>query len=33
MKTLDFSLVSISQAAIFYGVSVPTMRRWDKEGN
>lgn len=32
MKTLDFSLVSISQAAIFYGVSVPTMRRWDKEG-
>ena len=28
MKILDFWLVSISEAAKFYGVSVPTMRRW-----
>ena len=32
MKILDFRLVSISEAANFYGVSVPTMRRWDKSG-
>jgi len=32
MKVLDFRLVSISEAASFYGVSVPTMRRWDKSG-
>ncbi|WP_372880472.1 recombinase family protein [Psychromonas sp.] len=32
MKTLDFRLVSISEAARFYSVSVPTMRRWDKTG-
>ena len=32
MKTLNFELVSISEAAIFYGVSVVTMRRWDKLG-
>jgi len=32
MKSIDFSLVSISEAARFYGVSVPTMRRWDKSG-
>jgi len=32
MKILDFRLVSIGEAAQFYGVSVPTMRRWDKIG-
>ena len=32
MKTLDFRLVSIDEAASFYGVSVLTMRRWDKSG-
>ena len=32
MKVLDFGLVSIGEAAQFYGVSVPTMRRWDKNG-
>lgn len=32
MKTIDFGLVSISEAARFYGVSVPTMRRWDRLG-
>ena len=32
MKVLDFRLVSIGEAASFYGVSVPTMRRWDKSG-
>ena len=32
MKILDFWLVSISEAAKFYGVSVPTMRLWDKQG-
>ncbi|MFD3304174.1 MerR family DNA-binding transcriptional regulator, partial [Alteromonas macleodii] len=30
MKTLHFDLVSISVAAKFYGVSVQTLRRWDK---
>jgi len=33
MKILDFRLVSIGEAAQFYGVSVPTMRRWDKIGS
>ena len=33
MKILDFQLVSIGEAARFYGVSVPTMRRWDKAGS
>lgn len=28
----DFSLISISEAARYYGVSVVTMRRWDKLG-
>ena len=32
MKILDFGLVSISQAAKHFGVSVPTLRRWDREG-
>ncbi|MEQ3641297.1 MAG: MerR family DNA-binding transcriptional regulator [Alteromonas sp.] len=32
MKILDFGLVSISQAAKHFGVSVPTLRRWNKEG-
>ena len=32
MKIFDFRLVSIGEAASFYGVSVPTMRRWDKSG-
>lgn len=32
MKTLDFRLASIGEAARYYGVSVPTMRRWDKNG-
>lgn len=32
MKIIDLSLVSISEAARYYGVSVPTMRRWDKSG-
>lgn len=32
MKVLDFGLVSIGEAARFYGVSVPTMRRWDNSG-
>lgn len=32
MNILDFSLVSISQAAKFYGVSVPTLRRWGRQG-
>ena len=32
MKTLNFKLVSISEAAHFYGVSVQTMRRWDSLG-
>ncbi len=31
MTILDFQLVSISDAAKFYGVSVPTLRRWDKQ--
>ena len=30
MKSLHFDLVSISVAAKFYGVSVQTLRRWDK---
>jgi len=30
MKIIDFRLVSIGEAARYYGVSVPTMRRWDK---
>ena len=32
MKILDFRLVSIGEAALFDGVSVPTMKRWDKGG-
>lgn len=32
MKIIDFGLVSISEAARFYGVCVPTMRRWDRQG-
>ena len=32
MKILDYRQVSIGEAARFYGVSVPTMRRWDKAG-
>ena len=32
MKILDFRLVSIGEAALFCGISVPTMRRWDKGG-
>jgi len=32
MKVRDFGLASIGEAAQFYGVSVPTMRRWDKNG-
>ena len=32
MKVLDFRLLSIGEAASFYGVSVPTMRRRDKSG-
>ena len=32
MKVFDFRLVSIGEAAQFYGVSVSTMRRWDKNG-
>ncbi len=32
MKILDFRLMSIGEAARFYGVSLPTMRRWDKGG-
>ena len=32
MKTLNFELVSISEAAQYFGVSVVTMRRWDKLG-
>ena len=31
MKNYNFELVSISEAAIFYGVSVVTMRRWDRQ--
>ncbi|KGJ99264.1 MerR family DNA-binding transcriptional regulator [Thalassotalea sp. ND16A] len=30
MKTLVFDLVSIGEAAKHYGVSVETMRRWDR---
>ena len=32
MKIFDFKLVRIGEAASFYGVSVQTMRRWDKTG-
>jgi putative resolvase len=32
MIILKYDLVSIGEAARFYGVSVPTMRRWDREG-
>lgn len=32
MKILRFEQVSISCAARFYGVSVVTMRRWDRQG-
>ena len=32
MNILDFTLVSIGEAAKYYGVSVVTMRRWDKQG-
>ena len=32
MNILDFRLVAIGDAAHFYGVSVQTMRRWDKNG-
>ncbi len=32
MNVLNFRLASIGEAASFYGVSVPTMRRWDKSG-
>jgi DNA-binding transcriptional MerR regulator len=32
MIILKFDLVSIGEAAGIYGVSVPTMRRWDREG-
>jgi putative resolvase len=32
MKKYNFELVSIGEAARFYGVSVETMRRWDRLG-
>ena len=32
MKVLHFNLVCIGEAAKYYGVSVGTMRRWDREG-
>ena len=32
MKIIDFKWVRIGEAANFYGVSVPTMRRWDNSG-
>jgi predicted site-specific integrase-resolvase len=32
MIILKFDLVSIGETAGIYGVSVPTMRRWDREG-
>lgn len=32
MTILAFQLVSILDTAKFYGVSVPTLRRWDKQG-
>ena len=32
MNILDFTLISIGEAAKHYGVSVVTMRRWDKQG-
>ena len=32
MQIHDFDLVSIAQAARFYGVSVVTLRRWEREG-
>jgi predicted site-specific integrase-resolvase len=31
MKNYNFELVSISEATRFYGVSVVTMRRWDRQ--
>jgi putative resolvase len=33
MKIISFGLVRIGEAARFYGVSVSTMRRWDKLGS
>ena len=32
MKVLNFELVSVGEAARYYGVSVATMRRWDRQG-
>ena len=32
MKTLRFELVSIGEAARYYGVSVATVRRWERLG-
>ena len=32
MKILNFELVSVGDAARHYGVSVSTMRRWDRQG-
>lgn len=32
MRVHDFDLVSIGEAAKFYGVSVVTLRRWEREG-
>ena len=31
MKVFNFELVSVGEAARYYGVSVATMRRWDRQ--